>query len=217
MQKAQDGSRYGIRETVKELSKNFLEDILFDRIFFRDAITENSDIDSLCKAVKDIFSGGKEKEILDKDAILIFSQRIPRLGQRLSRVLKSQVYTSPFASIEEQRDIFPLLDKMAEAEKEFFEDKTNNLVNWTEDTIKESFTKYGFAIDMQNTVCKENRRLTENEIDRWFNDKVPYGKKIGDALGEDRTKKIAADLKKVASKKIFSWQYENAFFSVKKI
>ena len=104
---------------------------------------------------------------------------------------------------------------MAEAENEFFGDKENSLFNWDIQTIEEAFKKAGLKITAASQILEEKRRITPQEIARWFDtESSAYGAKMAQAIGNESLSQLASLLTAAAGKSLFSWQTEIAFITV---
>lgn len=204
---------------------------LFDRIFFRDPFMSNDSITALAKAFASAVtmktgahgvattddadntdSGAEvpEEPPLAQGWKAIIAQRIPSRGQRISEIMSTQVLTP-----ESRAPLEEMLSKMAAAEKKFFGDKTNPLFNWDENTICESFRKAGFTVTSASQTLNEKRRITQQEIARWFDtSSSAYGAALADALGAEDLNKIRALLLSASENTLFSWQTEIAFLTV---
>ena len=202
---------------------------IFDRLFFRDPFVSGASIDALAQAFKDASSFQRraqgliftdepvnEEDQTNADSPLapdwkaVISQRIPSHGQRISRLIGSQVLKNTA-----DKTFQDILDKMAEAEKEFFGDKDNSLFNWDIQTIEEAFKKAGLKITAASQILEEKRRITPQEIARWFDtESSAYGAKMAQAIGNESLSQLASLLTAAAGKSLFSWQTEIAFITV---
>ncbi|MBR4463965.1 MAG: AAA family ATPase [Treponema sp.] len=202
---------------------------IFDRLFFRDPFVSGASIDALAQAFKDASSFQRraqglvftdepvnEEDQTNADSPLapdwkaVISQRIPSHGQRISQLIGSQVLKNTA-----DKAFQDILDKMAEAEKEFFGDKDNSLFNWDIQTIEEAFKKAGLKITAASQILEEKRRITPQEIARWFDtESSAYGAKMAQAIGNESLSQLASLLSAAATKSLFSWQTEIAFITV---
>lgn len=202
-------------------------DVLFDRIFFRDAFVSLNDIQSFTASLKELFTGtnegknvayadsneyvAKTNSLLSPDAVIVFSQRIPCHGQRLSSLISEQLFSSTLPD----KDTAVLLDKMSSTENNFFGDKTNPLFAFDADTIKTIFSREGFSVTLQLCNLCEKRRISSRDIANWFTPETSsYGSVMAAALTTSGAKKIASLLQDASSKMIFDWHTETAFFTV---
>ncbi len=193
-------------------------DFIFDRAFFRDIFSKKEEIKNTVSFLRNLFSKAEKKErdisfseeektassqneLFSKDSVLVFSQKIPCKGQRLSEYTKNILHDEV------------LFDRYATAEKKFFNDESSPLFSWDEDTLKETFESFGFTVSMHNIQLLEERRISEEEIDRWFNAESAYGSFLTSELGKEEVSKIVKVLKTECSKKIFTWKNHNIFFT----
>ena len=207
---------------------------IFDRIFFRDPFISKQSIKALVEAfsaVTQITHKGKAfTDMLDEDNIdedeksieyespfakdwkIVISQKIPSSGQRISALIKEQVL-SPNAAI----PFMQTLSKMEEVEKSFFGDTTNNLFNWNTQSIIEEFRNAGFEIKCASQLLKEKRRISQQEIHKWFDmNHSVYGRRMQESLTTEDLEKIIHLLENAATNTIFNWQTEFAFFTISK-
>jgi putative ATPase len=207
---------------------------IFDRIFFRDPFISKQSIKALVEAfsaVTQITHKGKAfTDMLDEDNIdedeksieyespfakdwkIVISQKIPSSGQRISALIKEQVL-SPNAAI----PFMQTLSKMEEVEKSFFGDTTNNLFNWNTQSIIEEFRNAGFEIKCASQLLKEKRRISQQEIHKWFDmNHSVYGRRMQESLTTEELEKIIHLLENAATNTIFNWQTEFAFFTISK-
>ena len=205
---------------------------IFDRIFFRDPFISKQSIKALAEAfsaVTQITHKGKaftdmlDEENLDEDTIsidyesplskewqIVISQKIPSSGQRISALIKEQIL-SPIAA----EPFLPIISKMEAVEREFFGDSTNSLFNWNTQTIIDEFRNAGFNIKCASQLLKEKRRITPQEIYRWFDaNHSAYGRKMQEAISTEELEKIIHLLENATTNSIFNWQSEFAFFTI---
>lgn len=206
----------------------FFGDVVFDRIFFRDPFAAMSDISNAASSIGELFSGTSsdkrdiafddstvpEKDrlpLLEKNARIIISQRIPKKAQHISRLISEQIFKDTKTEVEMEM----LLKKMDEAETDFFADKSNRLFAWDENDIVSIFRASGFSVNLQTEVLAEQRRITSSEIDRWLNpDTSAYGAFLCRSLGKENLLQIRGVLESSAPKQLFVWHTENSFIAV---
>ena len=156
--------------------------------------------------------GAQNECALAKDWSVIISQRIPCNGQLISLLIKNQILTETTLGV-----YADALEKMEQAERAFFGNKENPLFNWNADTIASVFRKYGFTVNYEIHRTNEKRRITPQDIRRWFStENSAYGKAIYDAVGQIELQKLIFLLENAAQSSIFTWQTENAFFTIEK-
>ena len=201
---------------------------IFDRIFFTDPFASEPSIIALAEAVRGVLTPQRdddgtvpEKE-KDEDFPyesplaagfkIIISQKIPCKGQHISELVRKQILTpeslEPFGAI---------LNKMEEAEQEFFGDRDNPLFSWDGLFIANTFRKHGFTVKVATQELKEKRRITPAEIEKWFTqDTSAYGAKMSAAVGNADLQKIVNLLIAACDKTTFDWKSEISFFIIEK-
>lgn len=192
---------------------------LFDRLFFVDPFANGKSITALSNALNFLLTPenktDEEDEItyespLAKDFVIVISQRIPVNGQRISKLIRDQIL-SP-ATIEPFSEI---LNKMDEAEQDFFGDRTNTLFNWDGIFIANTLRQNNFSVKISNQDIFEKRRISKSDIEKWFNpDKSAYGAKMFEKIGTADLQKIINLLSNSCEKAIFNWKSEIAFLTV---
>ncbi len=199
-------------ENLANVAKLF--DTSFDRIFFRDAFASLNDIKNAVDVINQLF----KIEIFDKDAKLIFSQRIPSHGQKISQLIKEQILDEKKSEKEsaENEKIKNILNKFENFEKEFFADSKNPLFSFTTKTIKETFENEKYFVSTKKILLTEKRRLTQEEVAKWFSKTSAYGNALRAKLSEEEISVLAKLLEENCKKKLFNWSYENAFICVSK-
>lgn len=195
-------------ESFKQILMGFAEkDIIFDRIFFRDPFTSQDSADVLAYALNEGKAG------FPADFRVIISQRIPSHGQRISDLVRNQVLSGKLDDLPQKFEY--ILKKMELAENEFFSDGENPLFNWNADSIAESFKKYGFEVKSASKVVTEKRRISDGEINKWFDsENSSYGKVLSSAVGNEDMEKIKNLLVTAAQKTLFNWNTEIEFITV---
>ncbi|MCR5401269.1 MAG: AAA family ATPase [Treponema sp.] len=147
---------------------------------------------------------------LAKDWKIIISQKIPANGQRISRLIREQILTPAASAPYEEA-----LNKMEEAENAFFNDSQNSLFNWNSQTILQAFEKKGFKVNYASKIMKEKRRISQTEIQKWFDTATSsYANKIVQEMGTLELKKLISLLQNAAENMLFDWQTETAYFTV---
>ncbi|MBP5283430.1 MAG: recombinase RarA, partial [Treponema sp.] len=194
------------KAVLEDFSK---KDIVFDRIFFRDPFTSQDGADVLAYALDEAGTS-----FFSKDFSVIISQRIPCHGQRISDLVRNQVLAGNTGAVPDKFEC--ILKTMELAENEFFGDEENPLFNWNADSVAESFKKYGLSVKSASKVITEKRRISENEISRWFDEKnSDYGAALSSAMGNEDLDKIRNLLVTACQKTLFSWNTEILFAEVR--
>ena len=208
------------------------EGAIFDRLFFTDPFINETAIIALAEALKGVLTPPDKNVLIQEDLIdkddddeefefespiaegykVVISQKIPVHGQRISEIVKKQILTTELANTYK-----PILEKMESAEQEFFGDRDNPLFTWDGVFIANVFRKQGFTVKLINQEIIEKRRITKDEIKKWFNvESSAYGSKILEALGSADTQKIINLLETSSDNTIFSWKNEIAYLIISK-
>ena len=202
---------------------------IFDRLFFTDPFASEPSIIALAESIRAVLTPQKYEDIeeheddtdkesgdfsyespLAKGFKVIISQKIPCKGQHISEIVRKQILTpdslEPFGTI---------LNKMEEAEQEFFGDRDNPLFSWDGLFIANTFRKKGFTVKVATQELTEKRRITPAEIEKWFTkDTSAYAAKISSVVGNADLQKIVNLLIAACDKTIFDWKSEISFFIV---
>ena len=209
---------------------------IFDRVFFTDPFASEPSIIALAESLHAVLTPQKYEETEAEDVDItestsgthkhdedftyesplapgfkiIISQKIPCHGQHIGEIVRKQILTpesiEPFAAI---------LNKMEEAEQEFFGDRDNPLFSWDGIFIANTFRKKGFTVKIATQELIEKRRITPAEIEKWFTkDSSAYGAKMSEAVGTADLQKIVNLLIAACDKTIFDWKSEISFFIV---
>ena len=205
-----------------------ISDTKFDRVFFRDEITTEKDIDEIIQIVRDLFNGkeknksdvqyGEEKfseeqktsyneEMLSEDAKIIFSQKVLCESQKLSSLIKEEINPIPNKNIK-------ALERFSEAENKFYSNKNNPIFSWDENTIKTKFISGALNIKIKKENITEKRKITKEMLSSWFNEKSTYGSCIINEIGKDDFLNIYNLLEENCEKRIFNWHSQNLIFTV---
>jgi len=142
--------------------------------------------------------------------LAVIAQRIPKSAQYLSRIVETQILTP--ATLGTYEDT---LAKMKRAEDEFFGDTENPLFNWDASSVVRTFEKKGFTVRSLSRRFVEKRRITEEELAKWFDAKSSaYGARIAEALLPKELEKIVRLLESARENTVFDWESETAFFTI---
>lgn len=192
----------------------------FDRLFFRNPFISPASIESLASSLSHI---ARKKEapspaeseqsgeaVFAEDWLAVVAQRIPKNAQYLSRIVETQILTP--ATLGAYEDT---LAKMKAAEDEFFGDTENPLFNWDASSVVRTFEKKGFTVRSLSRRFVEKRRITEEELTKWFDAKSSaYGAQIARSLSPKELEKIVRLLESARENTVFDWESETAFFTI---
>ncbi|MBR1638523.1 MAG: AAA family ATPase [Treponema sp.] len=217
--------------------------VVFDRLFFTDPFNTEASIIALADSLASLHSpqkdfsendeenedrtGSAESDSAESDSAdenfnyesplaegwkLVLSQKIPCKGQYIGKLVENQVLTP-----ESIGPIRECLSKMEEAEEQFFNDRENPLFSWDALTIANAFRKQGFSVKVACQEVTEKRRITSDDIKKWFDTKTSaYGSFICREIGAPDLQKIVNILESACEKTIFEWKSEIAFIIVQK-
>jgi len=193
-----------ILATEHTFEENY-KDFEFDFIFYRDMITKSEDIKNFAEKV-----ANQNAKKLSKDGKIILSQKIPVKTQKLSELLLPHF---PLASQNRERE---LLTKLKQAEDVFYSENNENpeikkLFDWTGEDFTKAFFEKGFQVSYKEEVFTEERVLSEEEIERWFNKETSYGKFIFSALGESDFENCKLLVSEIARYQKFNWKHVIGF------
>lgn len=180
--------------------------MIFDRIFFRDPFNCQDSVDVLASALKNL-----PKNLVAGGQQIVISQRIPSKGQKIWELIYNQILT------ESTRNAYEgILKKMENAEKEFFGNEENPLFTWNENSVKNAFEEQGFYVKSATKVITEKRRITETEINRWFDaENSSYGSAMAREIGTEDLAKIKNLLTAACQNTLFNWNTTIEFLTVK--
>ena len=202
---------------------------VFDRIFFVDPFINEAAIIALADSIKGVLTPQKENVLFSEDIVspqdedgftfespladgykIIISQRIPANGQRISQLVKNQILNTD--SLPSMRNI---LEKMEECEQEFFGDRDNPLFSWDGIFIANVFRARGFSVKVAVQDIYEKRRITLDEIQKWFNtESSAYGARMNEKIGSADLQKIINLLQAACEKSVFEWKSQIAFLAI---
>ena len=192
----------------------------FDRLFFRNPFISLASIEALAEslsltarkkeATASAESEHSETDVLAEGWLAVIAQRIPKSAQYLSRLVETQILTPATLGAYESA-----LAKMKAAEDEFFGDTENPLFNWDASSVVSIFESKGFTVQCSLRRFIEKRRITEEELVKWFDAKSSaYGARIADALSSKELEKIVRLLESARANTVFDWVSESAFFTI---
>ncbi len=104
---------------------------------------------------------------------------------------------------------------MKVAEEEFFGDRENPLFAWNEKSIEQSFKDKKFEVKSAGKVITEKRRISEAEINRWFDSEhSSYGSALAEGMGSEDLNKVKNLLMAARENQIFNWNTTIEFLTV---
>ena len=142
------------------------------------------------------------KKLLAEGGVLSLLQSPPRLGERISRILREECAASA-----------PLFNKLAGAEEEFFGKKPDTgsfRWTWDEKTLEKSFASAGFAVTITPINQSEERLISDKDLFNWFEkEKSTWGAFISQSLGEKDFLKIRDLLENRIKEGPIQWKWKS--------
>lgn len=177
------------------------KEIEFDRIFVREPFRTVDSISDFAGSLQVASDGyGFQGRI-------VVSQRVPKNGQRLSALVSK---IAPPSS-----DILSLSESMRKAEDELFADSAlGGMFSWDGSDVSRVLKERGFSVVLASKQIEEKRRVSDGEIDAWFDSaRSQYGKAVVPALGGG-AEMVRNHLKSFCRSSLVSWQSEILFLSI---
>ena len=177
------------------------KEIEFDRIFVREPFRTVDSISSFADSVRSASDGSG---FLGR---IVVSQRVPKNGQRLSALVAK---IAPPSS-----EILSLSESMRKAEDELFADSAlGGMFSWDGNDVSRVLEERGFSVVLASKQIGEKRRVSDGEIDAWFDSaRSQYGKAVVPALGGG-AETVREHLKKFCRSSLVSWQSEILFLAI---
>jgi putative ATPase len=167
------------------------ETVNFDRILGRNAFSRNEGWDAA-------FAQLAEK--LLPDGRLILAQTIPRLGQRLYKLVDWDSLPKTLAK------------KVQTAEEAIYHDPTDPLVNWETADLVTALKTAGFsAVDVQLEKQMTKQRIGADQLERWFgagdDNRASYGErlKVGGIQPKD-IERVAGLYRRKLIEQVVDWE-----------
>jgi putative ATPase len=167
------------------------ETVSFDRILGRNAFSRNEGWGAA-------FAQLAEK--LLPDGRLILAQTIPRLGQRLYKLVDWDSLPKTFAK------------KVQDAEEAIYHDPADPLVNWETADLVTALKTAGFsAVDVQLEKQMTKQRIGADQLERWFgagdDNRASYGErlKVGGIQPKD-IERVAGLYRRKLIEQVVDWE-----------
>jgi hypothetical protein len=162
-------------------------DVIFDFVFFRNPVTTKESFAEFAGKVKNL------KELYPESKIII-TQKIPAKAQCLASLIRG---------IYPQKSI--LIDKIEKLETEFFTSKSP--ISWNLEDFTESLPKTeNEKINSVEKSISEKRKITQQDLDNWFNPNSSYAKFLSENLSKEEFDEFHALLQQSSTETIFDWQ-----------
>jgi len=141
------------------------------------------------------------KSLLAANGNLVLFYSPPSLGERISRIVKQECENTSLAA------------KLERAEVLFFQNTgENNLSDhglWEESDFTSAFDQQGYSVTVQKIEQKEDRLITDKDIDAWFNDKSRWGSFMAANLDKKDFTGIEGILRQRIAKGPILWQWKS--------
>ena len=165
--------------------------IPFDCVLARESASTQEELCRIAESIRDLCA---------PLARFVFCARVPSRGMRLSQLLS---------------DNDELRNEAAEAEKALYENADNPIFSWNERSLSALLGERGMPNASSAELCAELRRLTREDLDRWFDaESSPYGKALLSGLGPVKTGLFRNALESEIRKGPCMWKYEICFVTV---
>ncbi|MCB0034147.1 MAG: AAA family ATPase [Anaerolineales bacterium] len=105
---------------------------------------------------------------LQPDGVIVFSQTIPRLGQRICELVDWAGYES-------------LHGRVAAVEERLWTAAEQPLTNWTVEDLEQILLTAGWQVTLELATFTDQRHLASALIKRWFEEENPYYQRLKDA------------------------------------
>ena len=197
--------------TLETKASEKFSSLCFDRIFYRNPVTEKKQLEQFAGRIKQLFESGS---ITNDDTVLLIAQKIPCESQRLSELL---LPFYPAAVQDASFDANTLLKEMHAAEDAFYSgasapETVKDIFSWNHEDFQKTLEASGFEVTVEKEDFLEERTLSKTEIENWFSAETTYGSVLHSALGEEKISRIKELFLEQARHRTFRWKQTTAFF-----
>lgn len=148
--------------------------------------------------------------LLSEEGRFVFSVRVPRLGMRMSKLLSKGTQN------------LKLYQEYAHAEEAFFTNPKNPLFSWDANSVHQALIELHTQdtsipqLQVWSEVLQmhEKRRITEQDIKRWFSTNSSYGTALRENLSDKNIATLINDFVEQTKRDTVSWEYGVAFFKI---
>lgn len=170
-------------------------DVIFDFVFFRNPVTTKESFTEFAEKVNKL-------KKLYPECKIICSQKIPAKAQCLASLLRG---------IYPQKSV--LIDTVEKLETDFFTSKSP--ISWNLNDFIESLLKTENAkITSVEKSITEKRKITQQDLDNWFNPNSSYAKFISENLSKEEFDEFFILLQQASTDTIFDWESMVGFVSM---
>ncbi len=179
------------------MALDYIDDVEFDRVFYRNAVTSSDSISDFVQSLKGC------SKYLAKDSCIVMSQQVPQDAQRLSSLL--------IDSAKEEKNF---LEEVLACENDFYTDRENVLFNWNAKTLEDAIKKTSMFEQIQSIqkTYKELRTIYPNDIERWFSPNSSYAKFLTMRLGSEKLNAFKTLFEQKAQNMHFEWNVIVTYF-----
>lgn len=127
---------------------------------------------------------------------VVVLQSLPGRGERISRILDVAGGLSP-----------NILEALRGVEERFFAHEVASRWNWGTQDLEAAFSELGFTTKLREIETREERRITQKEVDRWFDPVLsPWGAAVTEGLGAEAAAQARAALSNLAESGPIEWR-----------
>jgi putative ATPase len=139
------------------------------------------------------------REILAPEGDLAILQSPPRLGERISRILREDCEAEQ-----------ALAGKLEEAEEAFFSEQGGSFMHWDGADLEGAFRERGFEARVTVVEQKEERLISSRDLGAWFDrEHSRWGSFIGKRLGDAEFTRIEELLRERIKKGPLVWKWKS--------
>ncbi|MCL2175203.1 MAG: AAA family ATPase [Treponema sp.] len=149
------------------------------------------------------------KPLLAKKGKLILLSSPPRLGQRISALLKENSEQLAEKSEQVKVNKSQLILKLSLAEDDFFEN-TTGVGLWNEQEITSAFEEQGFSAAVTLIDQQEERMITDKDVTSWFNTgQSRWGSFMAEKLEKSEFEALEEALRTLISRGPVLWKWKS--------
>jgi putative ATPase len=155
------------------------------------------------------------KRLLAPGGKVVILQSPPRMGERLSRILRTEVQGTGSREQGEgsrERGLAAnvsdvLADALAAAEEAFFAAPAR--WTWDRETLEQAFKEQGFQIETKVIEREEERLLTVRDLENWFDAKGSWGSFIRENIGAESFQAVRCFFEERITKGPMLWKWRS--------
>jgi putative ATPase len=158
------------------------------------------------------------KRLLAPDGKVVILQSPPRMGERLSRILRTgngekgegkreKGAEAKGIAANESCVLADLADTLAAAEEAFF--MTPAYWTWDKETLEKAFCEQGFHIETKVIEREEERLLTMRDLENWFDAKGSWGSFICQNIGDESFRSVRSFFEERITRGPVLWKWRS--------